>query len=247
MTQSTLLVAVLLAFALPEASVAFENGDSCGVTSTNFLNYDYRSDYMVAGEKGCSLGENNDTGCFCAPNLQDGQSLSEWQWQCNGVVNFGPSSPSKTCPDVVPVPKGLGLLDSVVADRNRRVLADKVVASVGSESLQQKMGVACDTAIHPTGRPGDEVCPYSNCDEGGDHSAICACIDLGKYGMGDGMEWVCMHATCSCGAAAEQDNETESTLATEDAEAEASSSSSAAMVVSALVSVSVSATALVLA
>jgi hypothetical protein len=181
----------LLAIAAPNAS-AFQNGDTCGVTSRKFLNYDYRSDYMVAGETGCSLGD--DSGCFCAPNLTDGESLSEWEWQCNGVVNFGPAS-SKICPDLVPVAKGLGILESVA---NRNLEVDKV-ASVGTETMQQKIGVACDTSIHPTGRPGDEVCPYSDCDEGGDHSAICACVDLGKYGMGVGMEWVCMHATCSCG------------------------------------------------
>ena len=169
------------------------------MTSSNFLNYDYRSDYMVAGETGCSLGD--DSGCFCAPNLTDGDALSEWEWQCNGVVNFGPIT-SKICPDLVPVAKGLGLLESVDnRNRARSLQADEVgkIASVGTESMQQKIGVECDTSIHPTGRPGDEVCPYSDCDEGGDHSAICACVDLSKYGMGDGMEWVCMHATCSCG------------------------------------------------
>jgi hypothetical protein len=60
--------------------------------------------------------------------------------------------------------------------------------------------------LNPTGQPGDEVCPYSDCDEGGDHSAICACIDLKKYGMGEGTEWVCMHATCSCGEEQQEDN-----------------------------------------
>merc|ERR1712238_57271 len=73
-----------------------------------------------------------------------------------------------------------------------------IVASVGTESQQTKLSVPCNLDIHPTGRPGDEVCPYSDCDEGGEHSAICACIDLEKYGMGTGTEWVCMHATCDC-------------------------------------------------
>merc|ERR1712238_431684 len=73
-----------------------------------------------------------------------------------------------------------------------------IVASVGTESQQQKLSIPCNLDIHPTGRPGDEVCPYSDCDDGGKHSAICACIDLEKYGMGTGTEWVCMHATCEC-------------------------------------------------
>merc|ERR1712238_576906 len=73
-----------------------------------------------------------------------------------------------------------------------------IVASVGTESQQQKLSIPCNLDIHPTGRPGDEVCPYSDCDDGGKHSAICACIDLEKYGMGEGTEWVCMHATCEC-------------------------------------------------
>lgn len=176
-------VACLGFVATAKAAVSFKHGDSCGVKSTDFLNYDYRSDYLVAGEEGCTLGE--DTGCFCAPDLEDGESLSEWKWQCNYSVNFGPNSANgKVCPDSVPVAKDLGDLDVVL---NRRTLQDPTTQSV-----------SCDTAIHPTGRPGDEVCPYSSCDVGGDHSAICACIDLAQYGLGDGMEWICMHATCSC-------------------------------------------------
>jgi hypothetical protein len=201
------------------------------------LTYDYRSDYMVAGETGCSLGD--DSGCLCAPNLTDGKSLSEWEWQCNGVVNFGPAT-SKICPDVVPVAKGLGLLESVVnINRARSLQADEVkeVASVGTESMQEKViGVACDTSIHPTGRPGDEVCPYSDCDEGGDHSAICACVDLGKYGMGVGMEWVCMHATCSCGEQDDQDGDLNEPLIMNEEDSE--ESSAGAFVVSTVVSVS---------
>lgn len=215
-----------LAITLSAAS-AVENGDKCGVTSSNFMNFEYRSDFMVAGEAGCTLGD--DTGCFCAPNLADGESLSEWEWQCNDVVNFGPAA-EKVCPDLVPVAKGLGELE-IVTERNRARSLQEVdkVASVGTESMQQKMGVACDTAIHPTGRPGDEVCPYSDCDDGGNHSAVCACVDLAKYGMGDGMEWVCMHATCSCG---QEDNE-EVMKSNEEVE-----SSAATSVASSLVSVS---------
>jgi len=174
---------------------AFQNGDACGVTSRDFLNYDFRSDWMVAGEAGCTLGE--ETGCFCAPDLEDGESKGAWKWQCNNVVNFGPHDPSvKSCPDVVPVGKDLGPL---YFGRNRaRALETSGTDAADLPAMNMQAGAACDTAIHPTGHPGDEVCPYSDCDEGGDHSAICACIDREQYGMGVGMEWVCMHATCRC-------------------------------------------------
>merc|ERR1719491_2568345 len=198
------------------SSAVFQNGDTCGVTSRDFMNYDYRSDYMVAGSEGCTIGGSDDSGtdtesgCFCAPNLEDGEGLGEWQWQCNNVVNFGPNpATGKVCPSKVPVPKGLGELSWVIKSDRTRALegvdeeaADDapvpVVASVGTESQQQQFSVPCNLDLHPTGRPGDEVCPYSDCDDGGEHSAICACIDLEKYGMGTGTEWVCMHATCQC-------------------------------------------------
>mmetsp|Transcript_4651 Transcript_4651/g.5317 ORF Transcript_4651/g.5317 Transcript_4651/m.5317 type:complete len:310 (-) Transcript_4651:200-1129(-) len=194
------------------SSAVFQKGDTCGVTSRDFMNYDYRSDYMVAGSEGCQIGEGDTTesGCFCAPNLEDGEGLGEWEWQCNNVVNFGPNpATGKVCPSKVPVPKGLGELKWVIKSDRARALegvddeaADDapvpVVASVGTESQQQQLSVPCNLDIHPTGRPGDEVCPYSDCDTGGKHSAICACIDLEKYGMGTGTEWVCMHATCQC-------------------------------------------------
>jgi hypothetical protein len=177
-----LTCALLSATVATATATSFQHGDACGVSSRDFLTYDFRSDFLVAGEEGCTLGD--DTQCYCAPDLNDGESLSEWKWQCNSIENtvtFGPKN-NKACPESVPVAKGLGDLDVIL---NRR-------------ALQVQERVPCDTAINPTGRPGDEFCPYSDCDEGGDHSAICACIDLGQYGMGDGMEWVCMHATCSC-------------------------------------------------
>jgi hypothetical protein len=185
-------IAALLALVATAEVASFLSGDSCGVTSKDFLNYDYQSDYLVSGQEGCNLGQ--DTRCFCAPDLADGESLSEWKWQCNDSVTFGPNvTAGKVCPESIPVSKGLGDLDVVL---NRRDLQQN--------STQQR--ASCDTAVNPTGRPGDEVCPYSSCDEGGDHSAICACIDLSKYGLGDGMEWICMHATCSCG---DEENEGE--------------------------------------
>ena len=191
--------------------LAFQNGDTCGVTSRDFMNYDYRSDHLIAGTAGCTFRREDDdayvdTGCFCAPNLDDNESLGVWQWQCNGVVDFGPNPlTTKTCPSTVPVAKGLGFL-SFITNRN---LADEeedasntppqpIVVGIGTESQQQKQVVACDQTIHPTGHPGDEVCPYSDCDAGGDHSAICACVNLAEYGMGDGMQWICMHGTCNC-------------------------------------------------
>jgi len=237
-TMTIRLTLALLAIAVPTVT-SFQNGDTCGVTSRDFLNYDYRSDYMVAGEIGCSLGD--DIGCFCGPNLTDGQSLGEWEWQCNGVVKFGPVSP-KICPSVVPVAKGLGELESVENRNRARSLEVDKVASVGTESLQQKMGVACDTTTHPTGQPGDEVCPYSDCDEGGDHSAICACIDLVKYGMGVGMEWVCMHATCSCDEQDGQDGDLSESLGLNE-DVDSKESSARVSFVSLMVSLSMLATA----
>eukprot|EP00536_Pseudo-nitzschia_multiseries_P000165 jgi/Psemu1/233351/estExt_Genewise1.C_30098 len=117
----------------------------------------------------------------------------------------------------------------------------------------QLQGIPCDTSIHPTGRPGDEVCPYSDCDEGGDHSAICACVDLAKYGMGSGTEWVCMHSTCSCGVEEEQEeevvvvSENENENGDEEVLGEALEASTATSVaVSALASISMLATAMFL-
>jgi len=55
------------------------------------------------------------------------------------------------------------------------------------------------------------VCPYSECDDGGDTSAICACIDLAKYGLGEGEEWYCLHSTCSCAPVGEEDLTTTTT------------------------------------
>jgi len=100
----------LLASALAAAHGAFQEGDSCGVTSADFVNVDFSGDYLVAGEAGCALG--SDTKCYCAPNLADGESLGEWEWQCNGTVNFGPAD-GKQCPETVPVPKNSDILGLV--------------------------------------------------------------------------------------------------------------------------------------
>jgi hypothetical protein len=191
-SRYTVFAVVAVSSGFTEPCAAVQNGDACGVSSSDFLTYDFRSDFLVAGEEGCTLGE--DTNCYCAPDLNDGESLSEWKWQCNNSVKFGPSVAEKVCPESVPVAKGLGDLDVVP---NRRAL-----------QVQQQQ-VSCDTSINPTGRPGDEFCPYSSCDDGGDHSAICACVDLEQYGLGEGMEWICMHATCSCGGENEEVEATE--------------------------------------
>jgi hypothetical protein len=165
----------ILAATVAAANGAFKEGDECGVTAADFVNVDFSADYLVAGEEGCTI--DGKTQCYCAPNLTDGESQGTFQWQCGGTVNFGPVE-GKECPATVPVPKNsdiLGLVPKQSGDRS------------------------CDSSINPTGRPGDEVCPYSECDEGGDTSAICACIDLAKYGFGEGEEWFCLHSTCSCG------------------------------------------------
>ena len=212
--SSSFTTALAIVAVVPVSTAVFQNGDTCGVTSRDFMNYNYRSEYMVAGSAGCTIGGGDtateeESGCFCAPNLEDGQGLGEWEWQCNNIVNFGPNPETgKVCPSKVPVPKGLGELKWVIKNDRARGLDGveeasdttpvPIVASVGTESQQQKLSVPCNLDLHPTGRPGDEVCPYSDCDDGGKHSAICACIDLEKYGMGTGTEWVCMHATCEC-------------------------------------------------
>lgn len=51
------------------------------------------------------------------------------------------------------------------------------------------------------------MCPYSDCDEGGEYSAICACVDKSKYGLGEGEEWFCLHSTCKCEPVGEEATE----------------------------------------
>jgi len=244
------VVVVTSATATSASTTTFRNGDACGVKSSDFMSYDFRGEYLVAGASGCSLDQDeNEDHCYCAPNLSDGERLGEWVWRCgDGAVTFGPSSPEKVCPSVVPVAKGLGLLEGVVVtadDRRARSLGDDApakVASVGAESQQQRMGVACDPAIHPSGQPGDEVCPYSDCDDeengGGNHSAICACVDLAAYGMGTGTEWICMHATCDCGGDGvvdENEREEISSSAEEEEESPAAVSAAADVAASAAI------------
>lgn len=171
-----LLLSIALFFTAHFAAASFEEGDACGVTSRDFLNYDFASNYTVAGE-GCTLG--NETGCYCAPDFSDNAALSDWKWQCNDTVKFGPVE-GKVCPATVPVPKKNGISDS------------------SFEESMLGVPVYCNTTIHPTGRGGDEVCDYSECETGGSFSAICACVDLDDRGIGGGVQWFCMHSKCSC-------------------------------------------------
>jgi hypothetical protein len=171
-------VAFLLFLASSSIAVAFEEGDKCGVTSADFFQEDFAGNFLVAGEAGCSLGST--TNCYCAPSYGDQERLSEWTWQCGAAVQFGPV-PGKICPAQVPVEKQNSLNGGQVA--------------LGASD--------CDTSIHPTGVQEDPVCSYSTCDEGGSESAICACIDKANYGLGSGMQWVCLHSTCDCEEQAE--------------------------------------------
>lgn len=171
--------------ALATAEEGFKDGDSCGVMSADFLNPLFEGSYLVAGEAGCTL-ESGDSGCHCAPDFADGQSLSEWKWQCNNTVTFGPAE-GKVCPATVPVEPGFA------ED------LDGEPKNIGSEP------VFCNTTIHPTGHPGNEVCGYSTCDEGGNTSAICGCVDLEARGIGEGQQWFCLHATCDCMADVEEE------------------------------------------
>lgn len=114
--------------------------------------------------------------CYCAPNYGDSDRLSPWIWQCD-AVQFGPIS-GKTCPAEVPV----------------------------KQNAIVEGGVDCDVTLNPTGVQEDPVCSYSTCDEGGDSSSICACIDKANYGLGNGTQWVCLHSTCSCGEQKQDDD-----------------------------------------
>lgn len=156
----------------------FREGDTCNVTSSDFFKLDFGGEYRVAGKTGCTFVEGGQVkeDCFCGIDYEDESTLSEWKWQCNGTVVFGPGE-GKVCPDTVPVPKRVGLVE---------------------EQLAAFDPVECDTTINPTGQRGDPVCAYSDCDDGGSTSSICGCVNKTAYGLGDGVQWFCMHSTCSC-------------------------------------------------
>lgn len=157
---------------------ALLQGDLCGVEGSNFLNESFVGSIAVAG-KGCASA--NNTNCLCAPDFDYPDSSSEFTFQCNGKVKFGPKN-GKVCPTKVPVIRRVG------------------VGSIDFSEALVGVTVPCDTSIHPTGRPGDENCGYSECESGGSFSAICGCVDLGNRdgNTTGGMQWVCLHSTCRC-------------------------------------------------
>uniref|UniRef100_A0A7S2A189 Uncharacterized protein n=1 Tax=Trieres chinensis TaxID=1514140 RepID=A0A7S2A189_TRICV len=175
-------IATLLSFA-PVAFGAFKDGDNCGVTTRDFIDDVFVGDYLVAGEGGCDLNE-NDVRCHCHPNFDDDTSLGEWAWQCSDdPVTFGPA-PGKECPETIPVPYEVEFIE----------------AFREGTATDAENPLVCDSTKHPTGREGDEVCAYSECDNGGSRSAVCGCVDLKGYGIGIGEQWYCLHSTCDCGA-----------------------------------------------
>jgi hypothetical protein len=160
---------LLLALVAPSALAAME-GDSCGIVSADFFKPDFGGNFSVSGD-GCSLGEGKEQ-CYCMPNYE-GDRLSEWIWQCaasEGFVEFGPIE-GKTCPTEMPVN--------------------------GTNTLTESLN--CNVTLNPTGLSTDPVCAYSTCGEGEDGtSSVCACIDKSSYGLGEGVQWVCLHSTCDC-------------------------------------------------
>jgi hypothetical protein len=166
-----LVVAVMAVATQSVYGADFVNGDQCGVTAEDMFKSDFAGEYLVAGSTGCQLEGGTQSNCYCAPNLKDGDRTSPFTWQCGGSVVFGPQG-NKTCP-----------------------------AWATSEIPKNGVGerVQCDPAQHPGGRPGDEVCAYSDCDNGGTSSAICACIAPKDYAQGNTTaSWVCLHSTCNC-------------------------------------------------
>lgn len=180
-TASTSLRIAALIVAAGAAS-AIQEFDACGVLSSDFLNDSFEGQYRVAGPTGCAVADNSEANCFCGPEIDGEERLGEWLWQCGDNITFGPVSP-KTCPAEVPVPVVNGV--GITADEIRE--------------LREAGEMDCDMEMHPGGHPGDEVCGYSNCDEGGDFTAVCACVDLSRYGVEGGPQWHCLHSTCSCG------------------------------------------------
>jgi hypothetical protein len=179
------------------ASPLWVEGDYCNVTSRDFLNANFSSVHTVAGD-GCTVvgggvdGSNNTlSSCYCAPVLNNNESLSDWTWQCGDKVSFGPTN-GKTCPAKVPVlPPFDNNINNTVAE-----------SALG-------VGAYCNLTVHPSGRYGDEVCGYSTCEDGGDYSAVCACVDLERVrGIeGAGQQWFCLHSKCGCGEEVEPDQE----------------------------------------
>jgi hypothetical protein len=178
MSYSQLFLVLLLSTLSVLVQSALTNEfDYCGIDGRKYLDYNFTGDHNVAGE-GCTLG--NKTNCLCSIDYNDNSSLSPFIWQCGGTVKFGPNG-NKTCPPKVPVVKPTG------------------VNSIDFTESMLGVPVVCDTADYPTGFPGDEACGYSECESGGDYTAICACVDFAKRGVNfTGMQWICLHSTCNC-------------------------------------------------
>ena len=180
-----LRVAAALIGATGAASAAIREFDTCGVLSSDFMNDSFEGQYRVAGPSGCALGglaSSAKEDCFCGPEIDGEERLGEWLWQCEDNIAFGPVG-AKTCPAEVPVP----------------VINDKDITAEVVRELREAGEMDCDVEIHPGGHPGDEVCGYSDCDQGGDFTAVCACVDMSRYGVEGGPQWHCLHSTCSCG------------------------------------------------
>lgn len=162
----------ILIFGSSAASIKI--GDECGVDGRDFLDDAFTGEYRVSGAPGCSIEGGTD--CYCAPNYGSTVPVGQWVWGCNSVdpseVPFGPNE-GKVCPSEIPVPVG----------------------------YNEDGNPPCDNT-NPTGQAGDPPCAYSDCDQGGNFSAVCGCVDL-SFGEGEDepgdRQWFCLHATCHCG------------------------------------------------
>jgi len=164
--------AVTLFLLLSPTWSLLEQGQECGVDSSNFLEATFRGTVAVAGN-GCAIAD--ESSCHCAPDFKDQERLSKWKWQCD--VQFGPIE-GKQCPATVPL--------------------DPTPLALSENQLSVNDPVVCDPSIHPTGWPDDPVCGYDNCDTSGTTS-VCGCVDRANYGIGEGIQWFCLHSTCACG------------------------------------------------
>ena len=174
MNNFTLILALLASLNVLVHSTGTQEYDLCGVDGEKILEYDYIVDHNVAGD-GCTLG--NKTNCICAMDYEDQSApLPPFKWLC-GTVEFGPKG-NKTCPTTIPIVKSIGSN-----------------SSNGTEVM-----VECNTTLHPKGYPGDEGCGYSECENGGDYSALCGCVDFSEHDFNttEGMQWICLYSACNC-------------------------------------------------
>jgi hypothetical protein len=180
MAPSSSMLSGVAAAAASSSGTPIMIGDTCGVDGSKVLANNFTGDYRVAGAPGCSIDLQTD--CYCSPKLGDTDQVGVWIWQCNSqsvdaadpLVPFGPAI-NKTCPVDIPVPPG----------------------------YTNSVKPYCDYGTNPTGQAGNPSCGYSNCERGGDFSAVCGCLDL-TFGEGkepSDFQWRCLYSTCSCGAA----------------------------------------------